>query len=178
MTEFAKAYGGALYELAAEDGIEDALQTQLREICGLLRISPDYVRLIDSRNLSVAERLGLLDEAFAKSVHAYLLHFMKILCERGAFFRLPSCAKAYDARYDEAHGIVPATAVSARPLTQEQRERLVRALEHRTGKRVRLKTQVDPSLIGGLRVTLQGYRMDNTIATRMDGLRRALLSQT
>lgn len=178
MTEFAKVYGGALYELAAEEGLEDALQKQLGEVSSILRDNPDYARLIDSRNIPKAERVGLLDAAFGENAHPYLLNFMKILCERGAFSQLGVCAKAYDTQYDEAHGIVPATALSAKPLTQDQQKRLIEALERRTGKRIRLKTQVDPSLVGGLRVTMQGQRLDNTLASRMERLRRALLTQT
>lgn len=178
MTEFAKTYAGALYALAQEEGLEDAILGQLNGIVEILRGNSDYIRLIDSRNVPKAERVALLDEAFGAKIQPYLLNFMKILCERGAFFQLEACAKAYGAQYDEAHGIVPATAVSARPLDDAQRARLIAALEGRTGKRIRLETRVDPSLIGGMRVQMQGQRFDNTVATRMDRLRRALLSQS
>lgn len=178
MTEFAKAYGGALYDLAREEGLEDALREQLGGVLAILRENPQYARLIDSRNVPKAERVALLDAAFGASAEPYLLNFMKILCERGAFSQLEACAKAYGERYDEAHGIVQATAVSAKPLSDGQRARLVAALERRTGKRIRLEEKVDASLVGGMRVQMRGQRLDNTVASRMDRLRRALLAQS
>ena len=54
----------------------------------------------------------------------------------------------------------------------------MRALEKKTGKTVRLTVKVDPSLGGGLRVQMGGYRFDNTVVSRMDTLRRALLAQS
>ena len=178
MTEFAKAYGGALYALAQEEKAEDAILSELSGVCALLRENPDYVRLLESRNVPKTERVSLLDAAFGGQVDAYLLNFMKILCERGAFGQLDACAKAYAAAYDEAHGILPATAVTAKPLSEEQKQRLTEALERRTGKTVRLSTRVDETLVGGMRVEMRGMTLDNTVASRMDRLRRALLAQS
>ena len=178
MTEFAKAYGGALYALAQEEKQEDAMREQLAAVCSVLASAPDYARLIDSRNVPKAERVALLDEAFGEKVDVYLLNFMKILCERGAFGQLNGCREAFDAQYDEAHGILPATAVCAKPLSEDQQKRLTEALERRTGKTIRLTVRVDETLGGGMRVEMQGQRLDNTVATRMDRLKRALLAQS
>ena len=178
MTEFAKAYGGALYALAQEEKLEDVMRDQLGDVCAILRKNPDYVRLIDSRNVPKAERVALLDEAFGGKLDGYLLNFMKLLCERGAFGQLDACADAYGAQYDESHGIVPATAVSAKPLSEEQQSRLIEALQRRTGKTIRLSVKVDPTLGGGMRVEMNGQRLDNTVAARMDRLKRALLAQS
>ena len=178
MTEFAKAYGGALYALAQEEKLEDEILAQLDGVCAVLRENPDYARLIDSRNVPKAERVSLLDDAFAGKLNSNLLNFMKILCERGAFSQIFACGEAYGAHYDEAHGIVAATAVCAKPLSEDQERRLVEALERRTGKTIRLSVKVDPSLGGGMRVEMKGQRLDNTVATRMDRLKRALLAQS
>ena len=178
MTNLAKTYGDALYTLAQEEKLEEKLLEQLAAVCDLLAQNPEYVRLIESRAVSKAERLKLLDDAFHGRVEPYLLHFMKILCERGAFGQLPACRDAYVREYNESHGIVPAMAVSATPLSAEQQERLARALGEKTGKTIQLTVKVDPSLGGGLRVEMEGMRYDNTVASRMDHLRRALTAQS
>ena len=178
MTEFAKAYGGALYALACEEKLEDAMLSQLDGVSAILRENPDYMRLLDSRNVPKTERVALLDASFGGQIDGYLLNFMKILCERGAFGQFTTCVEAFKAQYDETHGIVPATAICAKPLSEDQQKRLVQALERRTGKTIRLSVKVDPSLGGGMRVEMNGQRLDNTVATRMDRLKRALLAQS
>lgn len=178
MNELAKAYGGALYALAQEEQLEELLLAQLHTVCGILSETPEYMRLMDSRTVAKAERLSLLDDAFGGRVHPYLVNFMKILLERGAFNQMLLCQTAYETCYNEQHNIVPATAVSARPLTEDQKERLVKALQKKTGKTVHLTVRVDPALRGGLRVQMGGYRFDNSVASRMEGLRRTLLTQS
>ncbi len=178
MTNLAKTYGGALYALAQEEKMEEQLLGQLKAVCALLDENPEYTQLIESRTLAKSERLGLLDEAFAKQVHVYLLSFMKILCERGAFGQLQGCLDAYVKAYNESHGIMPATVVTAEALTDNQRARLVAALEKKTGKTVVVDVKVDPSIGGGLRVEMEGMRYDNTVASKLENLRRALSAQS
>jgi len=178
VNDVAKAYGGALYALAQEEKLEQKLLSQLDAVCTIFSENPEYVRLMDNRTVAKAERLALLDEAFSGKVEPYLVNFMKILLERGAFSQFAMCRQAYVDCYNEEHNIAVATAVSAVEMTQEQKKRLVDALEQKTGKSVQLTCKVDSALRGGMRVQMGGYRFDNSVASRMDGLKRALMTQS
>ena len=100
---------------------------------------------------------------------------MKLLTGRGAMDYFFECAEVYRTRFNEDHGIARATAVSAAPLTPEQRQALVQKLEEISGKRIELDTRVDASLIGGMQVDLEGRRYDNSIRTRLERMRRTLI---
>jgi F-type H+-transporting ATPase subunit delta len=63
--------------------------------------------------------------------------------------------------------------VAAAPLTAEQRSRLEASLQRRYG-RVRLNVDVDPSVIGGLRVQVGSELVDGTVSARLDEARRRL----
>lgn len=106
MTELGRAYGGALYALAEDEQLENELLTQLDEVCKLLADNPNYVRLIKDKAIAKAERLTLLDGAFGGRIHPYLLNFMKLLCERGAFGEMPACRAEYMSCYNNKHGII------------------------------------------------------------------------
>jgi len=124
MTETARMYGGSLYDLAAEEGLDERILGELDGVTALLNGDAEYLHLLSIPSIPKKERCALLDEAFRGQVHLYVLNFMKLLCEKGALRELPGCARAYRLRYNEAHGILEATAVSAVPLTAEQTRRL------------------------------------------------------
>ena len=105
MTETAKMYGGSLYDLAAEEGLETRILGELDEVQQLLKQNPDYLRLLSTPSIPKKERCGLLDEALRGQVHLYVLNFLKILCEKGTLRELSGCARAYRIRYNQAHGI-------------------------------------------------------------------------
>ena len=178
MTETAKMYGGSLYDLAAEEGLETRILGELDEVQQLLKQNPDYLRLLSTPSIPKKERCGLLDEALRGQVHLYVLNFLKILCEKGTLRELSGCARAYRIRYNQAHGILEATAISAVPLTEQQRAARHAKLESLTGKTIDLKTKVDAKVLGGIRLDIEGTELDGTVQNRLASLRRDIAAVT
>lgn len=176
MTETARMYGGSLYDLAAEEGLETRILGELEQAAQLLKANPDYLRLLSTPSIPKKERCGLLDEALRGQVHLYVLNFLKILCEKGTLRELSGCARAYRLRYNQAHGILEATATSAVPMTAQQMQALHAKLEKLTGKTIDLKTKVDPGVLGGIRLDMEGTELDGTVQNRLAALRRDIAS--
>lgn len=174
MTQTAKNYGDALYELARDEGLAEQLFSQLAGVDALIAENPDYLRLLSSPTLTKAERCAALDEAFSGRVHPYVLSTLKLLCERGHIRELRGCCTQYRRRRNEDAGIVEATAVTAVPLTPSLRRKLTDKLESVTGKQIDLQLRVDPSVLGGVRLELEGKQFDGTVRQRLDGLRKTL----
>ena len=65
MTETARMYGGSLYDLAAEEGLEARILGELDEAVALFKANPDYLHLLSTPSIPKKERCGLLDEALA-----------------------------------------------------------------------------------------------------------------
>ena len=64
MTRTAKTYGGALYDLAQEEHLEDAILADLAGVRAVLDENPDYLLLLCTPSVPKEERRGLLDEAW------------------------------------------------------------------------------------------------------------------
>ena len=174
MTRTAKTYGGALYDLAQEEHLEDAIAHDLTLVCAVVDQNPDYLRLLCTPSVSKAERRGLLDEAWREHVHPYTLNFMKLLCDNGTLRELTGCAREYRSRYNEAHGIVEVRAVTAVALSPELQEKLRAKLEKLTGKKIELSSRVDEGVIGGVRLELPERQLDGTVAHHLEEIQRIL----
>ena len=178
MTEIARMYGGSLYDLAAEEGLETRVLDELDEAAKLIRDDPEYLRLLSTPSIPKKERCALLDEAFRGQVHLYVLNFLKILCENGTLRELGGCTRAYRIRYNAAHGILEATAITAIAMTAAQTEQLRQKLETITGKKIDLATKIDPSVLGGIRLDIEGTELDGTVQNRLATLRRNIAAAT
>lgn len=174
MTAAAQEYGGALYALAVEHGCADALLESLNAASELLDENSRYVGMLENPALPKDERLALLDAAFGAGVHPFVLNFMKILCEKREMGVLHGAAADFRARWDEASGRLGAVAQSAVPLTKAQQDKLSAKLSELTRKQVYVRYEVDPSLVGGVRVKVAGKELDGTVQGRLEALRRAL----
>ena len=171
MTQTAKNYADALYDLAWDEKLSEEILPQLRGIRDLLRENPDYVRLMSAANLPVEERLRVLDEALRGRVHPYVLNFTKILVERGHLDCFRDCFVRYRARSAQDHGIMQAT---AKPLSLPMLDKLSKRLSELTGQKIELDNRVDPSVLGGVRLEYNGRQLDGTLRQRLDGIEKTL----
>ena len=67
-----------------------------------------------------------------------------------------------------------ADVVTAIPMTRVQEARLRAVLAQRIGTDIELNTKVDPSVIGGVRVSVRDLVMDSTVRSTVTGLRNRL----
>lgn len=174
MTGLAREYGEGLYELARDEDLGLLILEQMDDISALLKQQPQFIRLLCSRAVERSARLKIVDDTFGNRVHPYVTNFMKLLVEREHFDAFLLCAQWFHQRYNEDSGIVEACVTSAVPLNEDEMTALRVKLAHISGRQVKLITAVDPSLIGGVRVEMDGRRYDNTIQDRLGRLRRSL----
>ncbi|MBR5109463.1 MAG: ATP synthase F1 subunit delta [Clostridia bacterium] len=177
MTDFGREYGEGLYALCAEEKIERDVLQEMRTLKSVLRENADFIRLLGNMTLSKQERVGIVDAAFKSSVHEYVLSFLKILVERGAAHTFAECADAFEAVYNREHGVVEAQATVAQPLNEDQRKKLVARLEAMTGREVVVKEKIDPSVLGGVLLQMDGKRYDNTVLHRLNAIRQAMAGE-
>ncbi len=174
MSTVGRVYGEALYSLASEEGLSEEILRELRMLSDAFAQERDFLRLLASANVPVAERCQILDDCFRGKVQPYVLNFLKLLTEKGHAKQFPACCNAYQEQYYEAHNILPVTAVTAIPLSQEQSSRLTEKLSQITGKNAELLNRVDPECVGGVRLDYDGKRVDGSIANRLEAVRKLL----
>ena len=170
MTEAASVYGEALYVLAKDENKSDIMLRQLNALNESFAAEPDFLRLLSAPNLSKIERKEILDNCFKGRTEPYLLNFLKILMEKGYIRQFSGCVQAFRELYNEDHGIMPVSAVTAVPMSVGQKDRLAAKLAGITGKQIELTNTIDPACIGGVRLDYDGKRVDDTIIHRLDAV--------
>ena len=174
MTGLAREYGEGLYELARDEELRPKLHQELNQISSLLRQQPDFIRLLCSRAVEREKRLQVIEETFGGQAHPYVVNFMKLLVQKEHFDAFLMCCQWFHTRYNEDYGIVEARVTSAVALSDADRAALRARLAEISGKKVEITCTVDPALLGGVRVEMEGRRYDNTIQDRLGRLKRSL----
>lgn len=170
MTATGMTYGDALYELAADEALTDELLEQVKLLGDLFRLNPRYLALLATPDIPLKERLRLIGEALSGQVHPYLVNFLRLLCQRGRIPAYYDCATRFEQRWLEAHNTVKGRVTSAVPLSEEQLSALSARMGETLGKRVLLEGSVSPSLIGGVRVEIEGRVWDGSLRGRLEEL--------
>ena len=174
MTLTAKTYGGALYDLAAEEGRAELILQEMLTLNTAFEQEPGFIYLLGTPSVSKEERCKILDESFSGKIDSYLLNFMKILCENGTIRQFSGCMQEFKRRYNEDNGILEVRAITAVPMNSTLVEKLCAKLTEVTGKRIDLSCKVDPACLGGVRLEMDGEQLDGTVQNRLDNIRRQL----
>ena len=106
-----------------------------------------------------------------------MLNFLRILTERGAISAFRDCACAFEELYDRDHRTVEARVTTAKPLTEEQRRKIENKIREMTGRQPKLLQRVDPALLGGVLLEMDGKRYDNTVKSRLAAIRQAMTAE-
>lgn len=174
MPGMSNEYGGALFELAKDEGITKEILDALRAVDKLLSENPGYIAFLCTPGIPLSERKTAIRQAFDGNVHEYVCSFIEMLTERGHMRGFSDCVNEYVRKYNACFGISVAEVRSAVPLTRRERDKLTRKLEAMSGRRVNLIPSVDPGLIGGLIIRMDGKLIDGSLRTRLNELHEVL----
>ncbi len=174
MSAFSKEYGDGIYALARDEGITAQVMTEIEALEGLFAGEPDFVRLLDNRTVPLNARENAVKAALEGQVHAYVVNFLMLLTRRGGIREFPACVSRFRENYYRDNNITVVDACVSAPLGAEQRSRLIEKLKQMTGHDIILKERIDKSLLGGISVSVDGKKIDNTIKSRIEALRREM----
>ena len=102
------------------------------------------------------------------------MNFLQLMGSRGRTAIIAVALQAFLELVAEREGVVGAEVRTAVELSPEQRQTLQDRLERYTGRRVRLETQVDASVRGGVIARVGDTVFDGSINTHLDRLRQRL----
>lgn len=175
MTGLAKEYGEGLYELARDEHVLEEVHGQLMEIADVIGKEPDFVRLLSSRAIERDTRIRVVEDTLGGRAHIFIVNYMKLLVEKERIDCLTDSIRWFHQRFNDDLGIVEATVTSAVELSDNDLEALRQKLHQISHKQVSLITRVDKSLIGGIRVEMEGRRYDNTIQNKLGRLKQTMV---
>ena len=175
LTQIARPYAAALFDLAKSEGGLDAVEGGLVEIQKLAGESEDFSRFLRSPVIAADTKAGAVDTILAKAnANKTVANFVKVVARNGRLFALPAIIKAFQSLAAESRGEIAAEVTSATPLTDAQRQSLADTLKQKIGKTVTLTEHVDTSLIGGLQVKVGSQMIDSSLKTKLTAIKIAM----
>jgi F-type H+-transporting ATPase subunit delta len=175
LTQIARPYAAALFDLAKSEGSVDAVETGLNDLQALSGESADFRRFLRSPVISADAKFAAVDAILGKAnANPTVANFLKVVARNGRLFALPAIIKGFKALAADSRGEVSADVTSAAPLTDGQRKGLAETLKQKIGKTVTLTEHVDPSLIGGLQVKVGSQMIDSSLKTKLAAIKIAM----
>jgi F-type H+-transporting ATPase subunit delta len=164
----------AVFRAAEKDGDLDRIEDELFRLERILQSHGETVSLLDEQSTDADRRVKLLDALVGEKVSpltiALLRNAVRSTRKRSVLLALDDLLERAVAWQERS----VARVVSAAPLTDEQSERVARALSELYGRPIVARTAVDPAVKGGLLVRVGDDVIDGSVVARIAAVRSAL----
>lgn len=172
-------YALALIELAQESNKIQQVEKDLADLVAMLKSSSDLKKFIHSPTLSRARQAAAIESVAEKAKFDPLTrNFLGVLVNNRRLNAVEPIVEAVKAELSRRRGEVAVEVQTAQDMTASQFEALSRAIAKSLGREVRIKARVEPSILGGLIVTVGSKMIDDSVARKLERLKAAMSKQS
>ena len=101
-------------------------------------------------------------------------NFLLLVTEKGRAHELPEIVREFEALVAREEGILDVELTTAVELSEEEARRILDRIEGVSERKLRATRKVDPRLIGGFVLQAGSHRVDASVRSRLERLRRQL----
>ena len=174
MKEIINEYAEALFAIASESNEVEKFSDDLCEIRNLTEENEEYLSFLSCPSIPLSERISSIDEAFSENFHPHTVSFIKILTEKGRIKDLVSCIDEFINLKLLFENTETIKVISKIPLTDSQKEALVKKLSVKQNKNINAIYETDETLIGGIKIVAGDLLIDGSIKSRLKDLKEVI----
>jgi F-type H+-transporting ATPase subunit delta len=167
----ARPYAEALFKVAGADTQVGAVVEQVKALGEIAR-DPQLRQWADDPRVTSSQVFDII--AGMLTLEPRVQNFLRTVLANNRMAALPEIAAQFQALVNARAGVSDATVYSAFPIAADQLTEVVAALEKRFGRKLNAVVQVQPELIGGIRVVVGDEVLDTSVKARLEQMKVAL----
>jgi F-type H+-transporting ATPase subunit delta len=174
VSHYARAFADVVSELRLDTA---AIDRQLGDFLATLDGSPELRAVFENPAISEPQKVAVLDKMNARlGMLPQLRNLIAVLIRNDRMVQVREVAAAWRAELEERQGIRPAEIVTARELSEQERDTLLAGVGKLAGAKVQPTFKLDASILGGTVVRIGSIVYDGSVKGRLERLREALIA--
>ncbi|MBQ6496500.1 MAG: ATP synthase F1 subunit delta [Firmicutes bacterium] len=161
-------YGEALREAAVDVGKQQEILEEGQQIVEILENEPDLKAFIDYPAISAEEKKKVLEEVFGGKICQEMMNFLFVLIDKRRAGRFERIIKVYRDLLEKEEGVSYGTVFSVEKLSEERIAQLEEQTSRLLRMKVKLENEIDPKLIAGVKILVEGKIIDASYRKRFD----------
>jgi len=170
----AHRYAKALFQAALEAGAADEVFADAQSLLTVTSEFPQVRKFLLSPQVPTEEKHALVTKVVGGRAHKLFVDFLHLLIDKKRIVIAKEVVETYRDIYEKHKGVLAVKAITAVPLDEPQRQKLVRTLEEKTRKTIRLKQTVNPDILGGMILIIDDKVIDGSVRHKLERLGRRL----
>lgn len=174
MNEIASRYAAGLYSIALDANKVSVWQEEIKTIQKIFLENREFLDVLTSAFLPLNEKEEMLDKTL-KGVDPNIVNLVKLLVKNHRQRYILDTFQAYNSMANESRGVKEGLIYSTYRLDDKTLTKIKQKISSVEGSEVDLINIIDPTLIGGVRVVIDGHIYDGSIKSHLAKLKDSLL---
>jgi F-type H+-transporting ATPase subunit delta len=174
LATIARPYAEALFKAAPEADLNGWVG-QVDALAAIAR-DPQMRSLAGNPRVTENQLFEVITGAVKVALAPAVANFLRTILDNGRLAALPLMAEQFQALVHARQGVSEAVVYSAFPVDAGQLADIQGVLEKRFGRKLQPTVQLDPELIGGVRVVVGDEVLDTSVKARLERMKSALLA--
>jgi F-type H+-transporting ATPase subunit delta len=171
LATIARPYAEALFKAAHADlNTAAGWVGELQEIAKNAQLQ----QFSDNPNVTAAQVFDVISGVAKVALPEMAKNFLRTVIENGRLNALPEIAEQFRALKNAQSGSADAVVYSAFPIDAAALADLATTLEKRFGRKLNVSVELQPELIGGIRVVVGDEVLDSSVKARLEQMKVAL----
>lgn len=171
-----RVYAQALLELATEQGVVDEVADEVQQLLPLISDGGDLHRLLVNPAIGDQERGQIIQRIFEGKVSGLLYTMLRVMGDKGRLGSISEVASGYLLAVAEARGQIDVQAFVASELDSAAVQQVAQQIGQAFGKTVSVSQQIDPSLIGGMKIKVGDRLIDASVASQLRNMKNKMIA--
>ena len=172
LATLARPYAEALFQVAVKGDLTQA--SEQLDALAAVAANPQLRQFADAPKSGAAQVFDVMTSVVKIPLSDASKNLLRTVIDNGRLSVLPEIATQFHALVNERSGVSDATLYSAFPIEPAQLADVVVALEKRFKRKLNATVQVQPDLIGGIRVVVGDEVLDTSVKARLEQMKAAL----
>ena len=164
-------YGSALYQAACDVGKKEEILNEAKELLKIFNQEKDLFAFFESPIISGIEKKKVVDGNSSEE----LLNFLFIMIDKGRTRHFARAVKVYEELFDNDTGFSYGKIYSVSPLSDEKLKKFEDETSKLLRKNVKLENEKDASLIGGVKILIDGKIIDASVRKRLEEMNNSII---
>src|SRR5574344_1320192 len=167
-------YAQSLFDLAKEQKLIEPVRQHMRLIEQTCKQNKILNAIFNNPNINIGKKKGIVTDLFSDKINQLTLQFILLLIEKRRVILLKEIASQLGNIYNQYKGIKVALLISAKPSSEQIKNKIISLLEKEFSCKIDLKEEIDESVIGGFKIMIEDKYYDATVLNQLNRLRKDL----
>jgi len=173
-TDLVDQYARGLLAIVAAEGALERVEDELYRFAQAIEANNDLREALSDQQIPIERRLAVVDELLNRKADPQTVAAVAHVIQSGRGRMLVEIIQAFTRAAASQRDRAVAEVRTAVELSDDQRERLRKALGEATGREVELKVIVDENVVGGVLATVGDTVIDGTVSRQLARMRARL----